>query len=363
MPNPLVLVTGATSWVGQHCIQQLLEQGYRVRSTMRSLGNKEKVAKIGEIFENRVELVEADLMGKQEDWDAAVDGCEWVFHVASPFKMSFKDGQKEFIDPAVNGTRMVMLACKKAGSVKKVVLTSSAYACQTFKNGKYRLDAGNWGDVDSEPALSASINPYAASKILAEKEAWNIWNECDPKPFELVSILPGAIFGPILDKTMRPGPQIIASLLERNIPMLANISFPICDVRDVATAHILAAKNPTANGKRFLIVSECVTMREFAQILSDEFLAQDWVVPVSVAPNWLVKLLGYFVTGVGMLSPCIGYELEPETAPMKDVLGLKPRTVQNSLLTTAYCMVENELVEKTIYYTINLDYYKSMLIK
>ncbi|MED6220316.1 hypothetical protein PIB30_043760 [Stylosanthes scabra] len=72
----------------------------------------------------RLQLLKADLL-EEGSFDYVVEGCDGVFHTASPVKFTFKDPQAELVDPAVKGTLNVVNSCAKSSSVKKVVLTSS----------------------------------------------------------------------------------------------------------------------------------------------------------------------------------------------------------------------------------------------
>ena len=118
-----VLVTGATGFIGLHCIAQLLQQGYSVTGTVRSPNRIDEVKQAiteQQLSTNNLYFVEADLT-KDEGWDEAVAGCDYVLHVASPFIVGVPKHEDELIVPAVQGTRRVIEAAIREG-VKKVVL-------------------------------------------------------------------------------------------------------------------------------------------------------------------------------------------------------------------------------------------------
>ena len=166
--KPLVLVTGASGYIASHCVKEMLENGYRVRGTVRSLGDKRKVAHLQAMTDGAsLELVEADLT-REEGWADAVEGCEYVLHVASPFPATVPEDENELIGPAVEGTRRVLAAAAATGTVRRVVLTSSVAAIAFG----HEDDAGkvyteeDWSDVER-------CDPYPKSKTLAERAAWD----------------------------------------------------------------------------------------------------------------------------------------------------------------------------------------------
>ena len=183
---PLVLVTGVSGYIGSHIVKQLLEQGnYRVRGTVRSLTVEEKVKPIQDLVPNAkypLELVEADLL-QPDSWTAAVKDATYVIHVASPFPNTIPSNPDDVIKPAVDGTQAVLKAAAEAGTVKRIVLTSSIAAvydaCLPIpkENEETKtFNEENWTNVE-DPLL----DPYARSKTLAEKAAWDFIKELPGK--------------------------------------------------------------------------------------------------------------------------------------------------------------------------------------
>src|SRR5277367_1414192 len=170
MSNELVLVTGGSGFIGAHCILQLLNAGYRVRTTVRSLKREADVRamlKAGGVEPgDRLSFVSADLE-TDAGWTEAAAGCEYVLHVASPFPSSIPKHEDELIVPAREGALRVLRASRDAG-VKRVVLTSSFAAIGYGKKPQAApYDETNWTDVNGEGVL-----PYVKSKTLAERAAW-----------------------------------------------------------------------------------------------------------------------------------------------------------------------------------------------
>jgi nucleoside-diphosphate-sugar epimerase len=128
--NKIVCVTGATGFAASHLIKQLLEKGYTVHTTVRSLSQKERYQFLYNLenAETHLKLFEADLL-MDGSFDEAVKNCSVVYHPASPFFLATpKDPQKELVDPAVNGTLNVLNSCSMSQTIKRVVVTSSGAA-------------------------------------------------------------------------------------------------------------------------------------------------------------------------------------------------------------------------------------------
>jgi len=182
------VVTGATGYLGSHCVQQLLDEGYKVRGTVRDKSNAEKVDFLYSVSENgdNLELVDADLL-IPGSFAVACQGADYVFHVASPFFYSAKNPEVELINPAVDGTLNVLQSCVDQ-NVKKVILTSSHAAVQGDPE-KYGQDY-LFSEKDWNTTSTIKGYPYALSKRKAERAAWNFAYE---NHLNLVVINPGLL--------------------------------------------------------------------------------------------------------------------------------------------------------------------------
>lgn len=257
-----VLVTGATSFIASRIIELLLARGYRVRGTVRSLEKTAALAPVRVLpgAAQRLELVEADLL-KEGAFDAAAIGCTQVVHSASPYVLTVKDPQRDLVDPAVKGTRNVLAAAARAGTVKRVVLTSSVAAITDEPGGDHVLTEADW-NVKS----TLDRNPYYLSKTLAEKSGWDFVANQHPG-FDLVVINPFLVIGPSLVPALNTSNQIFADLLKGVYPAVINLVWGFVDVRDVAEAHVRALETPTASG-RYLCAGEAVPMRAVIELMT-----------------------------------------------------------------------------------------------
>jgi dihydroflavonol-4-reductase len=166
-----VLVTGATGYLAGHCIAELLTHGYAVRGTVRDLqtANVAHLRSIAERTGAVLELTEADL-SRDAGWDQAADGCDYVWHVASPFPGTTPKDKNEVVRPAVDGTLRVLRAAEAGGTAKRVIMTSSGLAVHSGRTENRSFSEDDWGALN-DPFL------YARSKTLAEKAAWEFAGE------------------------------------------------------------------------------------------------------------------------------------------------------------------------------------------
>ncbi len=320
-----VLVTGGTGYVGGWCVVRLLAAGYRVRATVRSLdrepGLRAAIASQTDP-EDRLQVVAAEL-GSDAGWDAAVEGCDHVLHVASPIAGGEPKDPDDMIRPAVEGTRRVLTAAAAAG-VRRVVLTSSAAAATSAPVGEVTIDEEIW--TDPERAGSS----YRKSKVLAERAAWDF--AADHPELELVTVLPGAILGPALPGGSLSSAQIIDRMVTGKAGALPRMELMVVDVRDLADLHLLAMSVPEAAGQRFLGVGEVLTMHAIADMLRAQL-----GVPARrprTLPDVVVKIAGRFNPEVRTLVPMLGRRITTSSARAQRVLGWQPRPARETVVDT-----------------------------
>lgn len=257
--SPL-LVTGATGFIASRLVEQLLGRGHAVRGTVRSLKKPGDIDRLRSLpgAADRLDLIEADLM-QPGTFDAAAVGCRVVFHTASPYALSVDDPQRDLVAPAVNGTREVLTAAARAGSVRRVVLTSSMAAVTDEPDGRVLTEA-DWNDKSS-----LERNPYYYSKTQAERAAWAFVAEHRPS-FDLVAINPFMVVGPSLVSGLNTSNQILLDLLKGTYPGILSLTWGFVDVRDVAEAHIRAMDVASATG-RYLCAGDALSMRELVALM------------------------------------------------------------------------------------------------
>lgn len=348
---PLVLVTGVTGYVATHVTQQLLLSGnYRVRGTVRSLKNEDKMKAVKELVPDAkypLELCEADLQNK-DSWPPAVQGCKYVYHIASPFPASTpKNPEAEVIRPAVDGTINVLTACAESGSVKKVVLTSSIAAISCGLLGHPGRKEHVYTEEDWSPP--EACNPYERSKVLAEKAAWDFLKELpEEKKFEMAAVNPGVVMGPALTVASGTSLGIVMGMLTGAIPGFPDVSTAVVDVRDVAKGQIAAMEKSSTNGNRYLLVSESsVAFLQAAQWLKEEFGPQGYKVNTKKVPKLVAWFGSKFNADLKAMYPAIGKKLTLVNKKMVEELGIQPRTAKESFIDCGYSVIELGMVPKT----------------
>ncbi|KAG8391197.1 hypothetical protein BUALT_Bualt01G0162800 [Buddleja alternifolia] len=264
----VVCVTGASGYIASWLVKLLLQSGYTVKATVRNLSDPKKVAHLMALegAKERLHLYEADLL-KEGSFDSVVDGCECVFHTASPVILSVKDPQTQLLEPAVNGTLNVLRSCKKASSIKRVVITSSMASVALNYNPRTPdvIVDETWF---SDPTFCKENKEwYGLSKTLAEKAAWKF---ADENGLELVTLHPGSVIGPLLQPTLNLSTEGILIFIKEGKDILPGGVYRYVDVRDVAHAHILAFENSSASG-RYCLVGRVVYSFEAGDILKEIF--------------------------------------------------------------------------------------------
>jgi dihydroflavonol-4-reductase len=284
-----VLVTGGTGFIGLHCLQQLLDKGYKVRTTIRSESRKQEVLEAMKKHSSNYENLEfyiADLL-KDDGWKEAVEGSKYVLHVASPFFLGEPENEDVFIKPAVEGTLRVLKACADA-DVQKVVLTSS-FAAVGYGHPREKevYTEEDWSSVDGE------ISAYAKSKTLAEKAAWEfVENLEESKKFDLTVINPVAVTGPMLTSDIGSSNDFLLKLISGSMPACPKIHMGYIDVRDVAKAHIFSMTEEKTNGERIIVSENEMFFAEVGKTLNEAGFKKS---PTKELPNFLVKIMSFFV--------------------------------------------------------------------
>jgi dihydroflavonol-4-reductase len=332
-----VLVTGGSGFLGSWCLVELLRRGHRVRTTVRDPARESEVRAMlaSEVdVGDRLSILAADL-GREEGWKEAVEGCDYVLHVASPFPPAQPKDPDELIVPARDGTLRVLRASLAAG-VRRVVVTSSSAAVRNsgVAPPPRPLTEEDWTDPDN-PRLT----PYARSKTIAERSAWELVRETG-EPQRLAVVNPGAILGPALSDDLSYSLQVIERML-KGMPGLPRLGFSFVDVRDVADLQIRAMAAPEAAGERFLAAGRFLWLSDVAAVLRDRLGAAAAKVPTRTVPNLLVRGMARFDPGLRSVVGDLGQRVDYSDEKARTRLGWSPRPIEETIVDCARSLMEH----------------------
>ena len=336
--NVLVLVTGGSGFVAIHCILQLLQQGYNVRTTVRKMSKQNEVLdmlKYGGITGfSRLSFIETDLT-KDDNWNEAVKGCTYVLHVASPIYLRLPKNEDEMIRPAVDGTLRVLKAARDAG-VQRVVMTSNFGAIgYSHKDKTTLITEEEWTDPNEK-----GLSVYNKSKTLAERAAWN-FIKTEGGNLELSVVNPVGIFGPALGPVLSSGFGLLKQVLDGSMKAIPNITLTIVDVRDVADLHLRAMTNPAAKGERFLaIAGDTLSLPQIAVLYKNKLGNAGKHISTKRLPDRLVRVTAIFSKKAKVLVPMLSRYRDASNKKATTMLGWQPRSNEEALMATAQSMIE-----------------------
>ncbi len=320
-----IFVTGATGYIARHIVAQLLNAGHSVTGSSRSVGRDSEVRQAlvtaldhpGSLEHYRT--VALDLT-EDRGWTEEMAGHDVLIHTASPFPFTQPKHADDVIRPAVDGTRRALTAAIDAG-IERVVLTSSTVAI-TGNGDKDLYTEGDWTDPSAP-----GVTPYAQSKILAEHAAWAFARTHES--LNLAVINPSFVQGPPLGDTNCTSVRLIDRLRRGSDPMLPNLGFGTCDVRDVALAHVRAMDTDGAFGHRHAICDRFLWFKDLSRLIRD---ADPRARPARiVAPDFLIRAMALIDPSVRSILPQLGKVWPLDTTRMTEVLGIAPRNACDSV--------------------------------
>jgi dihydroflavonol-4-reductase len=337
----LVLVTGGSGYIAGYCIAQLLNDGWCVRTTVRSSAKTKAVrASIGNIARkaSEIEFVEADLTS-DAGWDRAAIGAKYVLHVASPVPVTDPKNDDELIRPARDGTLRALKAARDAG-VKRVVMTSSISAIIYGRGVREKpFTEEDWTDETNR----GDTSPYDRAKTIAERAAW-AWLAAEGGGLELVTVNPGLVLGPVLGSDFSASIEAIKKLMDGSIPALPRFGFNVVDMRDIARLHVLAMTTPEAAGQRFIGSGDFYWMSDVAKMLKQGLGDKAKKVPSIPVPDFVARIVAMFDPIVRGRLFELGKRRPVSSEKARRVLGWTPRPVTETVLDTARSLQASNLV-------------------
>jgi dihydroflavonol-4-reductase len=328
-----VLVTGATGYVAGWIVKKLLKEGLTVHAPVRDPENKEKLMHLNKIANDNpgtIKYFKADLL-VNDSYKEAMEGCELVFHTASPFILKVKDAQKQLVDPALKGTINVLTSVNACGSVKRVVLTSSVVAIFGDAIDTQKLPNGVLTEKEWNSTSTLKHQPYNYSKLLAEKKAWEMMEQ--QNRWDMTVINPGFVMGPAINPNAKSESisffkQLIDGSSKMGVPSL---EFGIVDVRDLAEAHFNAGSIESAKG-RHILCAGTLTMLGIANIIREK-AGDKYPLPKKELPKFMLYL---FAPLVGItykfIKNNVGWPVKFDNSKSKKELNVNYRPLQETII-------------------------------
>ena len=325
-----ILVTGVSGFIAKHAALQLLEKGYEVRGTIRTLSKAIQVKKSLEEAGadiSRLSFAAADL-SEDEGWEDAARGCDGVLHIASPFPTAQPRQRDALVPAARDGAMRVLNAAKKAGHI---VMTSSMVAMM-YRAGRppvLPVTEDDWTDEDWK-----RNTPYIVSKTATEQAAWDAAVIGGFK-HRLTIINPALVLGPPLDDDICASLDLIRLMMTGAYPAMPDVSYPIVDVRDVAAVHVAALEKPETGGRRLIASADTLSLKEIATTLSTAFPDRAKKIPSGVLPDWLVRIMAIFDRNIATVLPDLGVAPQADTAYVTELTGVVFRPGRDAVIDAA----------------------------
>jgi len=342
MRRNLVLVTGASGFVGKWTVIELLRAGYSVRGAMRSKEKEESVrqavvAQLGDGVLYRLTFVKLDLM-LDNGWTKAMLKVDAIVHTAAVVTATEPRDPRKVIGPAVDGTERVLRFATLAG-VRRIIMTSSIVTIgygHGLRSGSHIYSETDYTDLKAVKFPSA----YCVGKTKAEMAAWAYARN---EGLELTTIHPGAILGPALDSHTSASMLMVSGLLDGSTPAIPRCGFSIVDVRDVAALHVAALSHDASIGKRYIAAADYVTFPQLAKFLAASY--PDQGITQKTVPDWVIKLLARFGGPSRMIANDIGTEKHYAHDKGEALLGRPFKSAEVAILAAAESLVAVDLVQ------------------
>jgi nucleoside-diphosphate-sugar epimerase len=343
-----VMVTGANGFVASWLVKRLLEEGLTVHAAVRAPLNQSKNAHLMAAASQApgiLKFFKADLL-ELDSYREAMQGCELVFHTASPFLSRVGNPQKDLIDPAVKGTENVLNSALSTPSVKRIVVTSSCVAIYTDAIDTVNAPNGVLTEQEWNTTASLDYQPYSYSKTLAEQKAWEMAGK--QSQWDLVAINPSLILGPPLNPkdTTSESFNILKQMGDGTMKMGApKIGIGLVDVRDVAEAHFKAGFTPEASG-RYITSGYNTNMLEIAQELSPKY-GRKFPIPKGAIPKLILLLIGPMINKSitrKFVRNNIDVPWKADNSKIKNELNISFRPMRQTMEEAFQVLIDNKIV-------------------
>ena len=324
----MILVTGASGFVGSAVVRALLERGEVVRVLMRPASDRQNIADLD------VDVVEGDLLqpGSLKD---AVQGCTGLYHVAADYRLWTRDPAAMF-RANVDGSCAIISAAAKAG-VERIVYTSSVAVLG--------IVPGDNGDEDTPVTYADMIGVYKRSKYCAEEAVRAVIDETGAP---VVIVNPSTPIGPRDVKPTPTGRMIVEAACGK-MPAFVDTGLNVVHVDDVAAGHLLAFDKGEV-GQRYILGGENMSLKqilvEIAELVGRKppsiCLPHNLILPIAAMAELWTRLSGgdepfATIDGVRMAKKKMYFS---SAKAMRD-LGYAPRPAKQALADAVRWFTDN----------------------
>lgn len=329
-----ILVTGVSGFIAKHVALQLLQRGYEVRGTIRSLSKAIDVQRAlgaAGADTDRLSFAAADLSA-DDGWEEAAKGCDGIMHIASPFPLAQPRDRGALVPEARDGALRVIRSGRAAS---RIIMTSSVAAIVYRPNRPpvFTFGENDWSDVNWR-ALSA----YVVSKTEAERAAWDFAVAGGFK-HRLTTVNPGLVLGPPLDSDAGASLDLIRMMMTGAYPALPPVAYPVVDVRDVAAIHVNALEAPETGGRRLIAVAETLSLKAVAEILKQAFPERARKIPARVLPAWAVRALAIADRTLASVLPDLGVEPRTDAGYVSALTGVPFRPAREAVIDAGRALI------------------------
>ena len=333
-----VLVTGGSGYIAGFLIKQLLEQGWRVHTTVRNPAREAALRPLLGGDADALRFFTADLM-RDDGWAEAMAGCSHVAHVASPFSTHAPRHEDDLIVPAREGVLRALRFAGAAGVTRFVQTSSVAAIAYGHGRGVHRFTEADWTDVNGP-----DVYAYVKSKTLAERAARD-WIAGQGGAMEFVSVNPAAVLGPVWSDDFSASIEVVRQLLGGLLPGCPDLGFGIVDVRDVADLHVRALTAHGIAGERFIAAGPFMKLIDVARVLKAQMPADARKVPTRTLPDWLVRVSALFNPMIRQITGELGNVRDAAAGHALAMLGWQTRPVEQSIVDCARSLIERGVVK------------------
>jgi len=356
-----VAVTGASGFIGSEVVTNLVAHGYNVRACVRDASREDKVSYLLELNDQgsgSVELYSCDLAKANDgSYDEAFAGCSAVFHVAANIgtdKSYGKNTPQDVYQGLLDATGGVLESCRKAGTVKRLIYTSSTAAVfgprekghyNTWRYENHVFTEDDWAggpyetleerhiitddNGEEQHTWNIETQAYDKGKLDTEKMAYEYGAQ---HGIDVITVCPCHVLGPLKGKVHHV-------LWQRRLGLMLGgttdfppegFSWNIIDTRDIAETQRLAATSDVAqNGSRYLMVAADESGEPTTDMVID----------------MLRELFPDMDIAGGYYPPRASHRLYAKCTKAIEELGLKPHDIKDTLRVTGETLIKHGCIE------------------